>query len=383
MKTLSLQPRRTRTTRRAGFTLIELLVVIAIIAVLIALLLPAVQAAREAARRTQCVNNLKQIGLALHNYHSTNDSFPLGASEYGQAATGATRNNRFNWDNWSCHALMLGYLEQSSLYNAANFSVGNNEGPKSLYFYMNSTVTLTRVAGFLCPSDANAGAGATNGGNANNSNDNSYVGSQGTTTMTPQINAGSGSNGLFYYYVSYGLRDTTDGSSNTVAFSEALVGNPGVKSKGYRGTSIMAVPACKAANALDPATISPMGLYGTGPVLTALEACQTAFQTAPVNSGNLNTARGIYWEVGANGMTWFNTVTTPNSSRYTWGDCRDQGGGWPDQATFATATSNHPGGVNTMMADGSVKFIKSTIAAQTWWALGTRAGGEVVSADAY
>jgi len=176
------------------------------------------------------------------------------------------------------------------------------------------------------------------------------------------------------------LRDATDGSSNTIAFSEALVGNPAVKSSGYRGTSIMQVKPCIAANAYDPATISPNGLYGTGPVLAALQACQTAFQTP---GSDLNSARGIYWEVGANGMTWFNTVVTPNSSLYTWGDCRDQGGGWPDEATFATATSLHPGGVNTLMADGSVKFIKNTIAAQTWWALGTRAKGEVISADAY
>src|SRR5208282_2265698 len=110
-----------------GFTLIELLVVIAIISVLIALLLPAVQSAREAARRAQCVNNLKQIGLALHNYHQTTDNFPLGASEY-IVSTNATRNNNFQWDNWSCHIMMLPYMEMQPMYNACNFSVGNNEG---------------------------------------------------------------------------------------------------------------------------------------------------------------------------------------------------------------------------------------------------------------
>src|SRR5580693_1176371 len=119
---------------RRGFTLIELLVVIAIIAVLIALLLPAVQSAREAARRAQCVNNLKQIGLGMHNYHATNGTFPLG----GTVAAAYSNTYTAGWGTWSAHALMLGYLEQAPLYNAANFSWATVMGPGWL---INTTVS--------------------------------------------------------------------------------------------------------------------------------------------------------------------------------------------------------------------------------------------------
>jgi prepilin-type N-terminal cleavage/methylation domain-containing protein/prepilin-type processing-associated H-X9-DG protein len=363
-----------RDGRRSGFTLIELLVVIAIIAVLIALLLPAVQSAREAARRAQCVNNLKQIGLALHNYHQSVGAFPLGASEY-LVSTNATRNNNFQWDNWSCHVMILPYMEQSVMYNACNFYVGNNEG---INFWINSTVTLSRITGFLCPSDPYAGMGPpNNGSNGNTSNDNSYVGSQGTTTMTPQVNSATGCTGLFFYYISSNLAQVTDGTSNTVAFSEGLVGSPS-KSSGYstyRGQAVMNVPAILAANFYD-ANQNQQAIF------TALSACNAAFM-GPGANGQNNCWRGIYWEVGANGMTWFNTIVTPNSKQYPWGDCRDQGGGWPDESTFANASSNHPGGVNVLMTDGSVRFVKDGVAMKTWWALGTKDSIEVIPADSY
>jgi prepilin-type N-terminal cleavage/methylation domain-containing protein/prepilin-type processing-associated H-X9-DG protein len=356
----------------AGFTLIELLVVIAIIAVLIALLLPAVQSAREAARRAQCTNNLKQIGLALHNYHQGVGSFPLGASEY-KVSTNANRNNNFQWDNWSCHVMILPYMEQVAMYNSCNFMVGNNEG---INFWINSTVTLSRIQGYLCPSDPYAGQGPPNIGNVNSSNDNSYVGSQGTTTMTPQVNSATGSTGLFFYYVSYGIQSITDGTSNTVAFSEALVGKPNATGNDtYRGNSVMNVPAILQANFYDANQNQPA-------VMTALSACNAAFM-GPAANGQNNGWRGIYWEVGANGMTWFNTIVPPNSKQYPWGDCRDQGGGWPDESTFATASSYHPGGVNTMMADGSVRFIKDSVGMPIWWALGTKGNNEVISSDSY
>src|SRR4051794_6787856 len=213
--------RRIMTRRlRSGFTLIELLVVIAIIAVLIALLLPAVQAAREAARRAQCTNNLKQIGLALHNYHSANNNFPMGSSLQVSLAYGGYSG----WSNWSCHALLLPYLEQNPLYNAANFKI--NEGVEGgASDAINSTVTLSRVAGFLCPSDGPAGSKWTN----------SYRGSIGTTVVqgvpSKQVSGlfsmSSRKNNYGGANPTLGLNDCTDGSSNTIAFGEAMVGIEG------------------------------------------------------------------------------------------------------------------------------------------------------------
>jgi prepilin-type N-terminal cleavage/methylation domain-containing protein/prepilin-type processing-associated H-X9-DG protein len=367
------------TRRRRGFTLIELLVVIAIIAVLIALLLPAVQAAREAARRAQCVNNLKQIGLALHNYHSTNNVFPLGVSRYGPLTA-------YEWDCWSGHALMLGALEQTALYNAANFSLGNNM-PNSVGFYANSTVTNTRISVFLCPSDGNAGSLSVirPADGRMDTLDMNYVASAGTTTMSPNNTAPTnawatgGSTGMFWWYIPYGVQNCIDGTSNTVAFSEALVTNggsqstPATISNNYPGNSITGIGGAGGAAQQQDANQNPTA------ILNGLNACTTAFAART----GINNLRGIFWEVGSLGMTMFNTIVPPNSTQYRWGACRNTGGGYPNDATFANTSSNHSGGVNCLMTDGSVKFVKNTISQYTWWSLGTRANGEVIDASAY
>ena len=203
-----------RRTNR-GFTLIELLVVIAIIAVLIALLLPAVQAAREAARRAQCVNNLKQIGIAMHNYHSTHDVFPMGSSK--QPFDGPASFASGAWDSWSGQALMLSFMEQSSIYNVCNFSLAPGQINSKLGYFVNSTAYNTVLNFFLCPSDGNA-SGA-------NGYINNYAACVGTTTFHTWNAAGS--NGMFAYQTAIGIRDATDGTSNTIAFAELIVNTPG------------------------------------------------------------------------------------------------------------------------------------------------------------
>ena len=341
-----------RPVRLRGFTLIELLVVIAIIAVLIALLLPAVQAAREAARRAQCVNNLKQIGLALHNYHSAFDTFPMGSSKNMQDLGVYNAQHGV-----SVHAQILGFLGETALYNAINFNWGMNAGTAS--GPIQSTVYLTRVREFVCPSDGNAGV----------TNLNSYHDSIGTTTIDAVQQTATGSTGMFTFWRSYGIPSITDGTSNTVAFSEALVGDN--STNWTRAAGIVNLGSLPATAEIFDAS-SNLPAVGAG-----LQVCNTAWNN---RSATLNTGRGNYWFHGTEAQTMFNTVVPPNSKTYPWSYCSDgQIGG----AAFSSANSNHAGGVNVLTGDGGVKFIKDSINQQTWMALGTRSSGEIISADSY
>jgi len=340
---------------RRGFTLIELLVVIAIIAVLIALLLPAVQAAREAARRSQCTNNLKQIGLALHNYHQACNSFPMGNSiaiaYVGQGGT--------TWGTWSAQALMLSYLEQQPLYNAANFSIDCWQG---LGATINSTVVNANIAAFICPSD---GKSATPFSYSNSNNN--YYGSMGTTT-TPWNTT---STGIFANYTAYNITTITDGTSNTIAFSEALVGD---QIHWTRWRDGLGAGSGYVGEVYD-AWSSPAN------VMKDLQTCTGMFNTKTNPAGE---DKGWRWAIGSPGLTVFNTIVPPSSTTYQWSGCRlDCQGCGVDFAAYVNANSNHPGGANVTMCDGSVRFIKSSIAMNTWWGLGTKEDGEVISSDSY
>ncbi len=343
---------RSRETRR-GFTLIELLVVIAIIGVLIALLLPAVQAAREAARRSQCTNNLKQIGLALHNYHSAIDSFPMGASQQpydiGQPAD--------TWSVWSAQSLLLPYMEQTAIYNAINFSW--SPGPRGGYSaVVNSTAYGTVINSFLCPSDANAGV----------NNINSYCASMGTTTQ----NVTSKTTGIFAYQTAYKIPNVTDGTSNTIAYSEALVGEENNQIQKMGNSTGSASGGGQAVNKYDISGMLPQ-------VKQDLQTCSGWFQSGIVTGG-----RGTRWGWGSIGSSLFNTVVPPNGGgTVKWGACRMDCCVNAIHDHYTNATSNHSGGVNVAMADGSVHFIKSSISFPIWWALGTRANGEVISSNSY
>jgi prepilin-type N-terminal cleavage/methylation domain-containing protein/prepilin-type processing-associated H-X9-DG protein len=383
---------RPRTKAYRGFTLIELLVVIAIIAVLIALLLPAVQAAREAARRAQCVNNLKQLGLALHNYHSAQNSFPLGGFPAPTLTSGAGLSL---WGNWSAQSMLLPFLEQTALYNAANFNYVMRGQPGEA---LNTTTCNTRIASFLCPSSPNP-VGTWYSGIAWPGN--TYFASTGSSISwvgnDPRFGGGYTNipNGCFYVGgQALGLRDILDGSSNTVAFGEWRIGDGNDKLNNIQDIAGITAPGPftlvqnNDRNMSSPNTSFPGTAAGQASLLQALQQCSACLVSNSCASHNGQNGGGTQFSF--NGRLWAegtycnslgNIIVPPNSQYYY---CQfETGDSDTDSATIAGLTSYHAGGANVCMADGSVRFIKSTTAYQIIWSIGSRAQNEVVDANSY
>ncbi|MDX2036142.1 MAG: DUF1559 domain-containing protein [Isosphaeraceae bacterium] len=345
-----------------AFTLIELLVVIAIIAVLIALLLPAVQAAREAARRAQCTNNLKQIGLALHNYESSMGSFPpLGGAGIG--VNDAPTTGRSIWWGPGILVYLTSTMEGNPLYNSFNFQLSAIIGCSACPNPVNTTVINASVASFLCPSDP--------GGNVFRAGT-SYGASGG-----PQFRFDYGDNagvgvGMFATPVSFGIRDCVDGTSNTVAFNEQLIGDNSAGAKnGAEVYGTLAWPDGKAQPYGQGITQTMPA--GQGHLVNYIAQCD---RLAAARTGEAND-RHRYWTSPRARQGSFTNHLLPPNSRHA--DCE----AYNANAALCTARSLHPGGVNSLFCDGSVRFIKGTINPPTWWGLGTRAGAEVISADSY
>ena len=349
--------------RRSGFTLIELLVVIAIIAVLIALLLPAVQAAREAARRMQCVNNLKQLGLALQNYASSNSEAlpPTGALSPANNPQGPI-------GNFGMKTRLLPFIEQTSLYNTLNVSF-NGFAPSG----QNDTILVTQLNAFICPSDANIpnysytmvnGSGAKQVGFTNYPNNigtiyrnNGGVYDGPAYLLAANTNSNAAQGGVVT------LSSVTDGTSNTVMISEWLKGR-GDTSLGHHQVYKNGIPFPSANTYV--------------PLINYLQPCK-----------NSTTLSGITGAFNYKGAFWFNHkcgqgggyshIMTPNLNACVFSTDGDFAPG----ETSIGASSNHPGGVNVAMLDGSVRFVKDTVNQVTWWGLATKSGGEVISADQY
>jgi prepilin-type N-terminal cleavage/methylation domain-containing protein/prepilin-type processing-associated H-X9-DG protein len=350
--------------RRRGFTLIELLVVIAIIGVLIALLLPAVQAAREAARRAQCTNNLKQIGLAVLNYEGSFGSLPMGTYYQSVFAPGGCTANGVVGHTWANY--IYPYLEQSSVANSINYSL-TYRSPSNVFTAFN-----TNVATLLCPSDTKATKFDLASGFITTVQ-NSYAGVAGVSELTvflfntrnPERCRSLDSEGVFGRTVSFRISEITDGTSNTLMAGEVsrfrnepggsnfnfanvggrFAGPPWTGAPAWgdsRPTALAYVTPRLNANAL----AGPTNFDGAGRPLCLLS-------TSPLMSDVPN------WSNDGNGGV----------------PCKELG-----QWRFR---SQHPGGANFVTCDGSVKFLKQTINLPTYRALGTRDQGEVISSDSY
>ena len=343
-----------RKCRSSGFTLIELLVVIAIIGILIALLLPAVQAAREAGRRAQCADNLKQIGLGMHSYLAALNQFPPGRVNSHVTGLG---------NCWGAYAQLLPFLEQKPLFDAFNFNLAPDSDPA------NYTGASTVLGIFICPSDAPPKFYQVHYAMHN------YLLNVGTTysvVQNPAPPLTGAPDGVFFENSRIGPAQIRDGLSSTAAAAETIrsdtdlgAGNPPLN--GFVITGDNASPT-------------------TNPPITD-DASYASQCLATPTPAHFQVSRGSKWMYGAPGHTLYNHRRTPNDPRY---DCR---GGLPHSirsdpvwnmlSLNITSRSNHPGGVQALFCDGHVQFVKNSVSLGVWQGLGTRNGQEVLSATDY
>jgi prepilin-type N-terminal cleavage/methylation domain-containing protein/prepilin-type processing-associated H-X9-DG protein len=369
-----------RSSSRRGFTLIELLVVIAIIAVLIALLLPAVQSAREAARRASCINNLKQIGIAMHNYHDQMGSYPPGCISIAGAPWGAMASE-LSW-----RAMILPQMEAGTVYNAMNLMLGPTMGGTIGQSGQEFTAYNTVFNTWLCPSDGTNGGGRLPSNTATGQwTDQPLDPSTGTTAaLTPVANyAGSfGDNYCGGVLCSPGLIWETPWNATPA------IGQPRIGWNGYWGTPY-GLPdgftngAGTTRGYFDYRSISkPPNIAavtdGTSNTIMAGEVIPSAAADSNFwyfNGSYAGTTVPLGWNANtypataANCLTQWQNSTAPNGCRFS--------------AAAKGFVSMHPGGANFLLGDGSVKFLKNSISLATYCALGSKGGGEVVSADAY
>jgi prepilin-type N-terminal cleavage/methylation domain-containing protein/prepilin-type processing-associated H-X9-DG protein len=335
--------------RRRGFTLIELLVVIAIIAVLIALLLPAVQAAREAARRMQCVNNLKQLGLAIQNYHDVNGEIPPTSNAGAPAGVGST-------NDFSMKGRLLPFIEQSAMFNALNMSFSSTSA-------QNFTVRVLKINAFLCPSDANVPSStvtvngvALQAGYTSYPNNAGIMRNAGNAVDGPADKMNQTSDGPDIKFASI-----TDGLSNTAIWGEFVKGGgQTTAASGRDGTSMTYGTLGAADGSFVP--------YGYSTFQKIVQLCQGM-------TAKYSDQKGQEWlnqQMGWGGA--YSHMMTPNQRTCVYD-------GWHTDSGVITASSNHSGGVNICMLDGSVRFVKNSVNQVTWWSIATYSMGEIVSAD--
>lgn len=362
-------------TRKSGFTLVELLVVIAIIGILIGLLLPAVQAAREAARRMQCTNNLKQLGLALQNYHDSNNALPAARALFG--ASGYIVNGT-KTGGFGTALFLLPYVEQNQVYSEVLSYTTRATDPLlcpwhsgALADYTQSFPALTtRITAFLCPSDGLATQPSTDGHKTGRLN---YITSRGDSMWNNNrhpddegATAKTAHRGIFRIGEFPSMATIVDGTSNTVAWSETVSAN-GMGGRTIKGNMFQ---------------VSSMynGNSRPGPCLAIKNG------TEATQDGIAAAWRGQRWADGQVLPQGLTTTLPPNSPVCSYGGDNVWGA--------ASAQSNHSGGVNAAMLDGSVRFISETIdcgdayanAVTTgkspygvWGAMGSAQGGETVS----